>query len=185
MRDDDALQNNPHVSQQALQELHTDLFGWALSRCDYDQAVAEDLMQQAYVEVLSGRARFNNKSTLKTFVFGVVQNLARSQLRKIAIRLRIVRRHAAELRQDESWEGDQSNGEHELIWRAVQALPARQRDISELVFCRDMTIEDASAVMGVTVGTGRVHYDRAKKALAIKLARLHDHSIEQAKSESK
>jgi len=174
MRDDDALQNNPHVSRLALQDLHTDLYSWALSRCDYDRAVAEDLMQQAYVELLSGRALFNNKSTLKTFVFGVVQNLARSQLRQIAIRLRIVRSHSAELQQDEGSLASDSEGDHEHIWLAVQSLPARQRDITELVFCRDMTIEEASAVMGVTVGTGRVHYDRAKKALARKLAALNE-----------
>lgn len=176
MRDDDALQNNPHVSRLKLQDLHTDLYSWALSRCDYDRAVAEDLMQQAYVEVLSGRAQFNNKSTLRTFVFGVVQNLSRSQLRQIAIRLRIVRSHSAELRQDARAEEDQSDGDREHIWQAVQSLPARQRDITELVFCADMTIEEASAVMGVTVGTGRVHYDRAKKALADKLATFNEDS---------
>lgn len=176
MRDDDALQNNPHVSRLALQEMHVDLYGWSLSRCNYDRAAAEDLMQQAYVEVLSGRARFNNKSTLRTFVFGVVQNLARSQLRQIAIRLRIVSRHSAELRQDEGPQRAESDGDNEPVWRAVQALPARQRDITELVFCRDMTVEEASMVMGVTVGTGRVHYDRAKKALAKKLAPLNEGS---------
>ena len=176
MRDDDALQNNPHVSRPALQELHAALYGWALSRCDYDQAMAEDLMQQAYVEVLSGRARFDNKSSLKTFIFGVVQNLARSRLRKIAIRLRIVRTHSAELQQNEYSEADESIEENAHIWQAVQDLPARQRDITELVFCRDMTIEEASAVMGVTVGTGRVHYDRAKKALAIKLVAVNQNS---------
>jgi RNA polymerase sigma-70 factor (ECF subfamily) len=177
MRDDDALHNNPHVSRLALQDLHGDLYSWALSRCAYDRAVAEDLMQQAYVEVLSGRARFNNKSTLRTFVFGVVQNLARSQLRQFAVRLRIVRRHSAELQQNECPKGNETDRDNEHIWQAVQALPARQRDITELVFCRDMTIEEASAVMGVTVGTGRVHYDRAKKALADKLAALNDDSI--------
>lgn len=29
-------------------------------------------MQHAYVELLSGNARFDNKSSLKTFVFSVV-----------------------------------------------------------------------------------------------------------------
>ena len=177
MRDDDALQDNPHVSKQALQDLHQQLFGWALSRSDFDHAVAEDLMQQAYVEVLSGRARFNNKSTLRTFVFGVVQNLARSQMRKIAIRLRIVRSHSAELQQNELPETEQYEDEQLEVWQAVESLPARQRDITELVFCRDMTIEEASAVMGVSVGTGRVHYDRAKKALAIKLAAMNESGI--------
>ena len=185
MRDDDALQNNPHVSRLALQEMHGDLYGWSLSRCNYDRAAAEDLMQQAYVEVLSGRAQFNNKSTLRTFVFGVVQNLARSQLRKIAIRLRIVSSHSAELRQDERSQRDESDGDNEQIWQAVQALPARQRDITELVFCRDMTVEEASIVMGVTVGTGRVHYHRAKKALAEKLADFNDDSTAKAKSKLK
>ena len=82
MREHDALDNNPHISRQALEALHGQLFGWALSRCGYDDATAEDLMQQAYVEVLSGKARFENRSTLKTFMFGVVQNLARSRFRR-------------------------------------------------------------------------------------------------------
>jgi RNA polymerase sigma-70 factor (ECF subfamily) len=78
MREPDALDKNPNVSTRALEALHGELFGWSLSRCGYDEATAEDLMQQAYVALLSGRARFSNKSTLKTFVFGVVQNLAQA-----------------------------------------------------------------------------------------------------------
>ena len=76
MRESDALENNPHVSHMALEALHPQLYGWALSRCDFDHATAEDLMQQTYVELLSGKARFDNQSTLKTFVFSVIQNLA-------------------------------------------------------------------------------------------------------------
>ncbi len=171
MREHDALDNNPHVSQKALEALHGQLFGWALSRCGYDDAVAEDLMQQAYVEVLSGRARFNNKSTLKTFVFGVVQNLARSRFRRQNTRLRVIDSYAAE--QDEATGPEEEYDNLKRVWEAVESLPQRQRDITELVFVRDMTIEEASVVMGVSLGTGRVHYDRAKKALADKLASLH------------
>ena len=167
MRDGDVLEKNPHVSLSALEAIHGQVYGWALSRCDFDHATAEDLMQQAYVEVLSGRARFNNKSSLKTFVFSVVQNLARSRFRRMASRLRLLQQHAQLAHADvvDAVEPADDDG----VWSAVKALPARQRDIVELVFCRELTIEEASKVMGVSTGTGRVHYDRAKKALRSRL----------------
>lgn len=164
MTDSDALDNNPHVSRSALEAIHSQLYGWALSRCDFDHATAEDLMQQAYVELLSGKALFDNKSTLKTFVFGVVQNLARSRYRRLSSRLRLVRKYP----QEHVTEATEPNDD-DSVWRAVRALPARQRDVIELVFCRDLTVEQAAAVMGVSTGTGRVHYDRAKKALRQRL----------------
>ena len=171
MREYDALERNPHVSKKALEALHGELFGWALSRCGYNEVTAEDLMQQAYVELLSGRARFDNKSTLKTFVFGVVQNLARSRFRQQHTRLRLIDSYASE--QAGSVEDDHEKGNLKVVWEAVESLPQRQRDITELVFIRDLTIAEASQVMGISVGTGRVHYDRAKKSLAVSLASLH------------
>lgn len=174
MKDDDALGQNPHVSRQALEAIHRELFGWALTRCGFDRTAAEDLMQEAYVAVLSGAARFDNKSSLKTFLFSVVQNLARSRFRQIAVRMRLLTSYAAGA-EDQGMDGARmEGGQDRQVWKAVESLPARQRDVTELVFCRDMTIEEAAAVMGVSVGTGRVHYDRAKKALAEKLSALRD-----------
>ena len=167
MRDGDALENNPEVTRSALEAIHGQVFGWALSRCDFDHPTAEDLMQQAYVELLSGSARFDNKSSLKTFVFAVVQNLARGRFRRLASRLKLVRRYQQE--PTPALADVEPHDEQSGVWRAVHRLPTRQRDIIELVFCRDMTIEEASAVMRVSVGTGRVHYDRAKKTLRKKL----------------
>lgn len=165
MRDSDVLDNNPRVSRSALEAIHGQVFGWALSRCNYEQQLAEDLVQQAYVELLTGKARFDGESSLKTFVFSVVQNLARGRLRRRATHLRLVH-HAAPV--DDVAHPEESP-DHSAVWRAVKELPERQRDIVELVFCRDLTVEEASRVMGVTAGTGRVHYDRAKKALREKL----------------
>lgn len=168
MREDDVLENNSRISRSALEAIHDQVFGWALSRCDYERAVAEDLMQQAYLELLSGNARFEGRSSLKTFVFSVVQNLARGRYRRIASRLRLAEKVG---RNDiEPVVEASDNDGHQRVWQAVQRLPDRQRDVIELVFCRDMTIEDAATVMGVTTGTGRVHYERAKKALRITLA---------------
>ena len=124
-------------------------------------------MQQAYVELLSGKARFDNKSSLKTFVFSVVQNLAKGRFRRLSSRLRLVRTYQQDIAGQVIDDGEYRVDDG--VWRAVRALPARQRDVIELVFCRDLTVEQASAVMGVTTGTGRTHYDRAKKALRDRL----------------
>jgi len=174
MKDDDALINNPQVSRKALEAIHSQLYGWALTRCGFDRSAAEDLMQEAYVAVLSGAARFDKKSSLKTFLFGVVQNLARSRFRKIASQMRLVTTYSAGAEDQGRDEAQMDDRESRQVWKAVAALPARQRDVTELVFCRDMTIEEAAAVMGVSVGTGRVHYDRAKKALAGRLSALRN-----------
>ena len=174
MKDDDALVNNPQVSRKALEAIHSQLYGWALTRCGFDRSAAEDLMQEAYVALLSGTARFDKKSSLKTFLFGVVQNLARSRFRQIASRMRLITTYAVGAEDQSQDEAQMDDRESRQVWKAVEALPARQRDVTELVFCRDMTIEEASAVMGVSVGTGRVHYDRAKKALAGRLRVLRN-----------
>ncbi len=81
-------------------------------------------MQHAYVELLSGNARFDNKSSLKTFVFSVVQNLARSRFRRISSRLRLVKQYHRESVNDVV-ETVEPVGDG--VWRAVRALPARQR----------------------------------------------------------
>jgi RNA polymerase sigma-70 factor (ECF subfamily) len=168
MRDNDVLQNNSHISRSALEAIHDQVFSWALSRCNYERAVAEDLVQQTYVELLTGKAKFQGRSSLKTFVFSVVQNLARSRFRRVASRIRMVQ--VMQQNDVEEFAVADLPAEHPTLWQAVQNLPQRQRDIIELVFCRDITIEEASRVMGVTTGTGRVHYDRAKKALRASLA---------------
>lgn len=171
MRDDDALENNPGITRSALEAIHGQVFGWALSRCDYDRAAAEDLVQQAYVELLSGGARFEGRSSLATFVFSVVQNLARSRYRRLATRLRLLREHAPA---DEPAAEPADCGDEDDVWAAVRMLPGRQRDIVELVFVRDLTIAEAAAVMGVSVGTGRRHYERAKQALRALLGETRD-----------
>src|SRR3989442_15879144 len=69
-----------------LEPLHAAAFGWALSCCGWDRSAAEDVLQASYLKLLDGRARFDGRSSLRTFVFGVIARTAREVRRRAALR---------------------------------------------------------------------------------------------------
>ena len=52
---------------------------------------------------------------------------------------------------------------------ALDVLPARQRQVLHLLYYHELTVAEAAAVMRVSVGSARTHYDRGKKALRKRL----------------
>jgi len=160
----DALDQNPEVSHAALAAEHEACFAWAMLLMDHDRHAAEDVLQQAYVLVLSGRARFAGASALRTWLFGVIRNVARRARR----RQRLDR--ALGLRLSAHAPGDGADvmpdvDDDRALWAAVSRLPDRQRELLGLLFYGDLSIEQAAGVLGIGVGSARTHYHRAKLAL--------------------
>ncbi|MGH7605121.1 MAG: RNA polymerase sigma factor [Gemmatimonadaceae bacterium] len=160
--------------ERELARVHGESWGWALACCARDRELAEDVLQSAYLRILSGRARFNGESSLRTWVFGVIRLTAREEVRRRSSWW--TRRADAGSAIDISdpvtgpdVAAEESERRDALI-SAMQNLSARQREVLQLVFYHDMTIEEAARVMKVSLGAARTHYERGKKSLARKLA---------------
>lgn len=160
--------------ERTLEDLHPSSFAWALGCCGRDRGEAEDVLQDVYVKVMNGKARFEGRSTLKTWLFAVIRKTAAAHRRTRWWReLRFVAHDAAAMPDGaESAETRLLHSERAAaLVRALATLARRQREIVELVFYHDMTIEEAALVSGVSVGTARVHYHRAKQRLMAELKR--------------
>lgn len=159
--------------EQQLEDLHPASFAWALGLCGRDADEAQDVLQETYLKIVEGKARFDGRSTLKTWLFAVIRRTAASRRRVRWLRdLRFVHDDVSTVP-----DGGNDSAEQRVIHsertsallRALNRLARRQREVIELVFYHDMTIEEAAAVAGVSVGTARVHYHRAKQRLFAEL----------------
>jgi len=160
--------------ERELEALHVESWGWALACCARDREFAEEALQSAYLRMLSGRARFDGHSSVRTWVFGVIRLTAMEEARRR--RSWTARQTGAESAIDAADPSPGADAVTEFSERRAELIAAlatispRQREVLQLVFYHDMTIEEAAKVMKVSLGAARTHYDRGKKALAQKLA---------------
>src|SRR2546422_120167 len=153
-----------------LEELHAAAFGWALSCCGWDRSAAEDVLQATYLKLLDGRARFDGRSTFRTFVFGVIARTAREARRRTALRrwlplaALLLGPGAVDGRPDPAAALVRADETARLV-RALGRVSERPRPGLQLVCYEGLTSAEAAAGAGVSVGTARARYERGKAGL--------------------
>jgi len=162
-----------------LERAHADCFGWAMACCGRDRDDAEEVLQTVYLTVLDGRARYDGRSTFRTWLFGVIRRTAASERRKAWLRGLLLEREVGIEKQGAGilapnpFAPPDAEVEHESrrdgLSHALGRLAERQREVLQLVFYHDLTVEEAAAVMHVSVGSARTHYARGKANLAAML----------------
>lgn len=153
-----------------LERLHPASFSWALNCCGRNREDAEEVLQTCYVKILEGRARFDGRSSFKTFLFGVIRKTAAESRRRNVLRVSklsnlFLQQRTVPTSADPEETASRSEDVSRLR-RALARLARRQREVVELVFGQELTLEQAARVLGISVGSARSHYHRAKKRLA-------------------
>jgi len=151
-----------------LARIHPQAFAWAVRCCRDSPADAEDVLHETYMKVLDGRARFQGRSSFKTWLLGVVRHTAREHLRRRWLRVVRLERWWREGKSDApaiSHEHDTGDERVNELRSALARLSKRQQEVLHLVFYQSLSINEAAAVLGMPVGTARTHYERGKSRL--------------------
>jgi RNA polymerase sigma-70 factor (ECF subfamily) len=138
-----------------------------LVRIVRNEAVAEELTNEVFMEVWRNARRFEGNSTPQTWVLSIAHNRAVSSLRK---------------RREESWdeeraqavadEGDnpeviaQKQDKSAIMRRCMDALSAEHREIIDLVYYHELSIAEVAAVVGIPENTVKTRMFYARKRLS-------------------
>jgi len=167
----------PKDLRGAIESLHEASFAWAMCCCRFVRSDAEDALHITYVKVLVGRARFGGRSTFRTWLFGVIRRTAHEVRRRELARRILSGRFIVDAFATPTDEVVGAARDADDVRRALRSLSRRQREILELVAHQGVTLDEAAAVLGISPGTARKHYERGKTALRAMLANLRsDHA---------
>lgn len=143
--------------------------------CGRDADEAAEVLQRTYEKVFSGRAKFDERSMLRTWLFGVIRLTALENRRFFALRWLEgpSKKKGAELEPDVEHASDEPSPSQSLAEReraaaveeALKTLPARQSEILHLTFYEGLSVREAAEIMGISIGTAAQHYERGKTKL--------------------
>jgi RNA polymerase sigma-70 factor (ECF subfamily) len=143
---------------------------------------AEDVVQEAWLGMLSGLARFEGRSSLRTWTFSILVNRARTRGARDA---RTLPQSPPELAETP---GTWSSIDAPSRWdsapesvvlskeilveldRALSGLPSRQRQVVSMRDVCGMSADEVCAALGITAANQRVLLHRARAALRTALA---------------
>ncbi len=179
--------------QSLIQRYHGPMFRLAMNYVG-DRGVAEDVVQESWLTCLRSLDRFEGRSSLKTWLFGILVNVARSRRRKESRILPF----ASLWRRDDSDSHrptvDRSRFGSDGMWSdgprswdnvpeskvlgaetlqhvrsAIDTLPPKQREVILLRDVAGFEAGEVSALLGISPANERVRLHRARATVRQKL----------------
>ena len=151
-----------------LVERHYDRVFRIAWRWSGERADAEDAAQEVCIKLARALAGFRGEAAFTTWLtrmtINTVKDLARARARRsegVAALALVDARGCEPPANDRLEAGD--------LWRAVRALPARQRDAVLLVYAEGLNHGEAARVLGCRESTLSWHVHEARKSLKLRL----------------
>jgi RNA polymerase sigma-70 factor (ECF subfamily) len=144
---------------------------------DYD--LSEDITQEVFLKALKNIYKFQNKSSIKTWLYRITINECKNQFR----RKKIFNFFNFTSREEEGNEIEDrvfisnTNPENQylmketelLFLKVYQELPEKQRETFALRYFDELSYEEISEILGTSIGGLKANYYQAVRKIAKKL----------------
>jgi RNA polymerase sigma-70 factor, ECF subfamily len=160
------------LAMQALFARHrTSVYRWLL-RFVQNEAAAEDILSEVFLDVWRQADRFEGRSSVSTWLMSIARFKALS-----------ARRRRADVELDETIEATiadpandpeitlQEKDRGELVRQALTQLSLQHREIIDLAYCQEKSIEECAQILGIPAATVKTRMFYARKKLAKLVAR--------------
>src|SRR6266699_1357542 len=145
---------------------HTRVFRF-IARIVRDEAVAEELANEVFVDIWRNARSYEGRSSATTWLLSIARNRAVSALRK---------------RREEPWDNEkattlrddaddsevtvQKTDKSRLLRRCIDALPTEYREIVDLVYYHELSVSEVGSVLRIPEGTVKTRLFNARKRLS-------------------
>jgi RNA polymerase sigma-70 factor (ECF subfamily) len=193
---------DPDAYARLVDELTPALLRLAMAHVP-SRAVAEEVVQDTWVGVINGIDRFEGRSALRTWIFGIMLNIARTRGKreKRTLPFSSFRRRAEEGSDEPAVDPDRFQGRRDdqpgawasppaawqeperklatnearrVMLEAIAALPPRQRDVIVLRDVQGYSAEDARNALDISQTNQRVLLHRARSKVRAALEETLD-----------
>ena len=127
-----------------------------------DRALAEDVVQDAFVKLAGRLAHLRDEAAFPAYLRRTVVNLCNSHYRRLRLERSYLKREQGSFRTEtwpagQEWRGD--------LWKALQALSARQRAAIVLRFYEDLSEHRVAEILRCRPGTVKSLVSRGLETL--------------------
>jgi len=162
------LMRNPKTLERGfrlLMETHQERLYWQVRRLLNDHEDANDVLQNALVKVFRNIGQFEGKSGLYTWLYRIVTNeaitfLNQSKRRKATSIDDADANIANRLKADSFFDGDEVQVR---LQQALATLPDRQKEVFNLRYYEEMSYEEMSKLLNISVGALKASFHHAVK----------------------
>ena len=164
--------NDPAAVAKVYDQHASALFAFA-KRLTGEEMVAEDLVHEVFVALPQAIGRFQQKASLRTFLFSIAANHARHYVRSATRRRAAMERFAQEPNVATKTPEQQSIQQNlaQTLTLALDTLPIDQRVAFVLCEVEERTSREAADIVGVPEATIRTRLFHAKQKLRKELER--------------